>query len=215
MKYIGSDDLWEKAESAIIEAVAERDLSTVTELGEAAFYGPKLDFMVRDALGRKWQLGTIQVDYNLPNRFELEYIGSDNQKHRPVMIHRAPFGSMERFIAILIENTAGQFPLWLSPDQIAILPISEKYSDYADEVFFALQDDDIRGFVDQRDEKIGRKIRDAEIMKVPYMLIVGEKEQNDHQVSVRKKGEGDLGSMSWAQFSALFQKEIKENLAGF
>jgi len=215
IKYIGSDDLWEKAESAIIEAAAERELSTVTELGEAAFYGPKLDFMVRDALGRKWQLGTIQVDYNLPNRFELEYVGSDNQKHRPVMIHRAPFGSMERFIAILIENTAGQFPLWLSPDQIAILPISEKYSEYADEVFFALQDDDIRGFVDHRDEKIGRKIRDAEIMKVPYMLIVGEKEQNDRQVSVRKKGEGDLGSMSWAQFSALFQKEIKANLAGF
>lgn len=214
-KYIGSDDLWEKAESAIIEAAAERELSTVTELGEAAFYGPKLDFMVRDALGRKWQLGTIQVDYNLPNRFELEYVGSDNQKHRPVMIHRAPFGSMERFIAILIENTAGQFPLWLSPDQIAILPISEKYSEYANEVFFALQDDDIRGFVDHRDEKIGRKIRDAEIMKVPYMLIVGEKEQNDRQVSVRKKGEGDLGSMSWAQFSALFQKEIKANLAGF
>lgn len=214
-KYIGSDELWEKAESAIIEAAAERDLSTVTELGEAAFYGPKLDFMVRDALGRKWQLGTIQVDYNLPDRFELEYIGSDNQKHRPVMIHRAPFGSMERFIAILIENTAGQFPLWLSPDQIAILPISEKYSNYADEVFFALQDDDIRGFVDHRDEKIGRKIRDAEIMKVPYMLIVGEKEQNDHMVSVRKKGEGDLGSMSWSEFSDLFQKEIKENLAGF
>jgi len=215
VKYIGSDDLWEKAESAIIEAAAERNLSTVTELGEAAFYGPKLDFMVRDALGRKWQLGTIQVDYNLPNRFELEYIGSDNQKHRPVMIHRAPFGSMERFIAILIENTAGQFPLWLSPDQIAILPISEKYSDYADEVFFALQDDDIRGFVDHRDEKIGRKIRDAEIMKVPYMLIVGEKEQNDRQISVRKKGQGDLGSMSWSEFSGLFQKEIKENLAGF
>ncbi|WP_373513053.1 threonine--tRNA ligase [Persicitalea sp.] len=214
-KYIGSDELWEKAESAIIEATAERNLNTVTELGEAAFYGPKLDFMVRDALGRKWQLGTIQVDYNLPNRFELEYIGSDNQKHRPVMIHRAPFGSMERFIAILIENTAGQFPLWLSPDQIAILPISEKYSDYADEVFFALQDDDIRGFVDHRDEKIGRKIRDAEIMKVPYMLIVGEKEQNDQQVSVRKKGEGDLGAMSWSEFSALFEKEIKENLAGF
>ncbi len=214
-KYIGSDDLWEKAESAIIEAAAERNLNTVTELGEAAFYGPKLDFMVRDALGRRWQLGTIQVDYNLPNRFELEYIGSDNQKHRPVMIHRAPFGSMERFIAILIENTAGQFPLWLSPDQIAILPISEKYSDYAEEVFFALQDDDIRGFVDHRDEKIGRKIRDAEIMKVPYMLIVGEKEQNDQQISVRKKGEGDLGSMSWSEFSALFQKEIKENLAGF
>ncbi len=214
-KYIGSDELWDKAEAAIIESTAERSLKTVIEPGEAAFYGPKLDFMVRDALGRKWQLGTIQVDYTLPERFELEYIGSDNQKHRPVMIHRAPFGSMERFIAILIENTAGQFPLWLSPDQIAILPISEKYSDYADEVFFGLQEDDIRGFVDHRDEKIGRKIRDAEIMKVPYMLIVGEKEQNDQMVSVRKKGEGDLGAMSWSEFSQLFQKEIKETLAGF
>ncbi len=214
-KYIGSDELWEKAESAIKEAAAERGLNTVTELGEAAFYGPKLDFMVRDALGRKWQLGTIQVDYNLPERFELEYIGSDNQKHRPVMIHRAPFGSMERFIAILIEDTAGQFPLWLSPDQIAILPISEKYSDYADEVFFALQDEDIRGFVDHRDEKIGRKIRDAEMMKVPYMLIVGEKEENDRRVSVRRKGEGDLGSMTWTEFTDLFQKEIKNNLASF
>lgn len=214
-KYIGSDELWEKAESAIIEAAAESGLNTVTELGEAAFYGPKLDFMVRDALGRKWQLGTIQVDYNLPERFELEYIGSDNQKHRPVMIHRAPFGSMERFIAILIENTAGQFPLWLSPDQIAILPISEKYSNYADEVFFALQDEDIRGFVDHRDEKIGRKIRDAEMMKVPYMLIVGEKEENDRMVSVRRKGEGDIGSMTWAEFTDSFQKEIKNNLASF
>lgn len=214
-KYIGSDEDWEKAERAIIEASAERNLQTVTELGEAAFYGPKLDFMVRDALGRKWQLGTIQVDYQMPQRFGLEYIGSDNQKHQPVMIHRAPFGSMERFIAILIENTAGQFPLWLSPEQIAILPISEKYSDYADEVFLALQDDDIRGFVDHRDEKIGRKIRDAEITKVPFMLIVGEKEQNDKMVSVRRKGEGDLGSMSLEEFSAFFQKEIKNNLANF
>lgn len=214
-KYIGSDDDWAKAESAIVEAAAERGLNTVTELGEAAFYGPKLDFMVRDALGRKWQLGTIQVDYQMPQRFGLEYIGSDNQKHRPVMIHRAPFGSMERFIAILIENTAGQFPLWLSPDQIAILPISEKYSEYADEIFFALQDEDIRGFVDHRDEKIGRKIRDAEVTKVPFMLIVGEKEQNDRTVSVRRKNEGDLGSMNPEEFIALFRKEIKNNLVNF
>jgi len=208
-KYIGSDDLWEKAESAIIEAAAEKGLRTVTELGEAAFYGPKLDFMVRDALGRKWQLGTIQVDYNLPNRFELEYIGADNQKHRPVMIHRAPFGSMERFIAILIENSGGNFPLWLSPDQIAILPISEKYEAYANELFFTLQEHDIRGFVDLRDEKIGRKIRDAEVNKVPYMLIVGEKEAADGQVSVRRKGQGDLGSMSVDEFVKTFQAEVK------
>ncbi len=208
-KYIGSDDLWEKAESAIIEAAAEKELKTVTELGEAAFYGPKLDFMVRDALGRKWQLGTVQIDYNLPNRFELEYVGADNQKHRPVMIHRAPFGSMERFIAILIENTAGNFPLWLSPDQISILPISEKYEDYANELFFALQEHDIRGVVDQRDEKIGRKIRDAEISKVPFMLIVGEKEAADRQVSVRRKGQGDVGTMSIEAFVALFQTEVK------
>ncbi len=208
-KYIGSDDLWEKAESAIIESAAAKGLPTVMELGEAAFYGPKLDFMVRDAIGRKWQLGTIQVDYNLPNRFELEYTGADNQKHRPVMIHRAPFGSMERFIAILIENTAGNFPLWLSPDQIAILPISEKYEDYANDVFFTLQEQDIRGFVDLRDEKIGRKIRDAEISKVPFMLIVGEKEQADGLVSVRRKGEGDVGSMTVAEFAALFQTEVK------
>lgn len=208
-KYIGSDELWEKAESAIIEAAAEKGLPTVTELGEAAFYGPKLDFMVRDALGRKWQLGTIQVDYNLPNRFELEYIGADNQKHRPVMIHRAPFGSMERFIAILIENSGGNFPLWLSPEQIAILPISEKYEDYANELFFTLQENDIRGFVDLRDEKIGRKIRDAEVNKVPYMLIVGEKEAADGAVSVRRKGQGDLGSMPVADFIKTFQAEVK------
>ena len=214
-KYIGKDEDWEKAERAIIEASAERGLSTITELGEAAFYGPKLDFMVRDALGRKWQLGTIQVDYQLPQRFELEYVGPDNQKHRPVMIHRAPFGSMERFIAILIENTAGQFPLWLSPDQIAILPISEKYADYAEELFFLLQDNDIRGFVDHRDEKIGRKIRDSEIIKVPFMLIVGEKEMEERKVSVRRKGEGDLGSMPLDDFIAHFQKEIKNNLASF
>lgn len=214
-KYLGKDEDWEKAEQSIIEAAAEKGLSTVTELGEAAFYGPKLDFMVRDALGRKWQLGTIQVDYQLPQRFELEYVGSDNQKYRPVMIHRAPFGSMERFIAILIENTAGQFPIWLSPDQIVILPISEKYADYADEVFFELQDHDIRGFVDHRDEKIGRKIRDAELSKVPFMLIVGEKEAADRTVSVRRKGEGDLGTLSIDDFTAYFIKEIKNNLSSF
>lgn len=208
-KYIGADELWEKAEAAIIESAAEKGLPTVTELGEAAFYGPKLDFMVRDALGRKWQLGTIQVDYNLPNRFELEYIGSDNQKHRPVMIHRAPFGSLERFIAILIENTAGNFPLWLSPDQIAILPISEKYEDYANDLFFALQEQDIRGFVDLRDEKIGRKIRDAEVNKVPFMLIVGEKESSEGKVSVRRKGQGDLGSMTIDEFVNIFKAEVK------
>ena len=208
-KYIGSDDNWEKAESAIIEAANEKGLPTVMEKGEAAFYGPKLDFIVRDAIGRKWQLGTIQVDYNLPERFELEYTGADNQKHRPVMIHRAPFGSMERFIAILIENTAGNFPLWLSPDQIAVLPISEKYEEYANELFLNLQENDIRGFVDLRDEKIGRKIRDAEVAKVPYMLIVGEKEQAEGRVSVRRKGEGDLGSMTVTEFTVLFQEQVK------
>ncbi len=214
-KYIGKDEDWEKAEAAIIEAAAEKGLDTVTELGEAAFYGPKLDFMVKDALGRKWQLGTIQVDYQMPQRFELEYVGADNQKHRPVMIHRAPFGSMERFIAILIENSAGQFPVWLSPDQVAILPISEKYADYADDLFFELQEQDIRGFVDHRDEKIGRKIRDAEVTKIPYMLIVGEKEAAEGRVSVRKKGEGDIGSMTIGEFSEYFASEIKKNLSGF
>ena len=208
-KYIGSDELWEKAETAIIEAANEKGLKTVIETGEAAFYGPKLDFMVRDALGRKWQLGTIQVDYTLPERFELEYTGTDNQKHRPVMIHRAPFGSMERFIAILIENTAGNFPLWLSPDQIAILPISEKYEAYANNLFLTLQEADIRGFVDLRDEKIGRKIRDAEVAKVPFMLIVGEKEADEGTVSVRRKGEGDLGSMAIADFTTFFQEQVK------
>ena len=208
-KYIGKDEDWEKAELAIIEASQERGLNTVTELGEAAFYGPKLDFMVRDALGRKWQLGTIQVDYQLPQRFALEYTGSDNQKHTPVMIHRAPFGSMERFIAILIESTAGQFPLWLSPEQIAILPISEKYAAYAEEVFVKLQDHDIRGFVDNRDEKIGRKRRDAEVTKIPFMLIVGEKEMEEGKLSVRRKGEGDLGSMSVEDFTAYFKNESK------
>jgi threonyl-tRNA synthetase len=211
-KYIGSEELWEQAEKDIMEAAAEKGLPTVIEYGEAAFYGPKLDFMVKDALGRRWQLGTIQVDYQLPNRFELEYIGSDNQRHRPVMIHRAPFGSMERFVAVLIENCAGNFPLWLAPEQIAVLPISEKYQDYAQSVYDELQEVDIRGFLDERDEKIGRKIRDAEVMKVPYMLVVGEKEAAEGKVSVRKKGEGDLGSMTIAEFKAHFKAEIDKLL---
>ena len=214
-KYFGSDEAWDKAENAIRRAAAEKGLKTVEELGEAAFYGPKLDFMVKDALGRKWQLGTIQVDYQLPDRFELEYNGSDNQKHRPVMIYRAPFGSMERFIAILIETTAGNFPLWLSPDQIAILPISEKYEDYANELFLTLQEQDIRGFVDHRDEKIGRKIRDAEVNKLPLMLIVGEKEAEEGRVSVRRKGEGDLGSMTIEEFIVYAKTEINKNIPQF
>ncbi len=214
-KYFGTDEAWNIAENAIRRAAAEKGLKTVEELGEAAFYGPKLDFMVKDAIGRKWQLGTIQVDYQLPDRFVLEYNGSDNQKHRPVMIHRAPFGSMERFIAILIENTAGNFPLWLSPDQIAILPISEKYEDYANELFLTLQEQDIRGFVDHRDEKIGRKIRDAEINKLPLMLIVGEKEEEEGRVSVRRKGEGDLGSMTIEEFIQYAKTEINKNIPQF
>jgi len=208
-KYIGTDENWALAESAIIEAAEEKGLRTVTELGEAAFYGPKLDFMVKDALGRKWQLGTIQVDYNLPERFELEYTGSDNQKHRPVMIHRAPFGSMERFIAVLIEHCAGNFPLWLSPEQFVILPISEKYEEYAKKLSDMLKDSDICGLIDFRDEKIGRKIRDAEVKKIPYMLIVGEKEAAEGMVSVRKHGQGDLGSMSIEDFKEQITKEIK------
>jgi threonyl-tRNA synthetase len=211
-KYIGNDEDWEKAESAIIKSAAEKGLPTVVELGEAAFYGPKLDFMVKDALGRKWQLGTIQVDYQLPQRFELEYTGADNQKHRPVMIHRAPFGSMERFIAILIESTAGNFPLWLSPEQFAILPISEKYEEYANEIMLVLQENDLRGYVDHRDEKIGRKIRDAEMNKVPFMIVVGEKEQEENKVSVRKKVDGDLGSMEIETFLALAKLEINKNI---
>lgn len=208
-KYIGSDENWELSERAIIEAAEEKGLPTVTEYGEAAFYGPKLDFMVRDAIGRKWQLGTIQVDYNLPERFELEYTGSDNQKHRPVMIHRAPFGSMERFVAVLIEHCGGNFPLWLSPDQYILLPISEKYADYAKSVSNSLNNSDIRGLIDNRDEKIGKKIRDAEIKKIPFMLIVGEKEEEEGKVSVRRHGEGDLGSMSVEDFVKLMQKETK------
>jgi threonyl-tRNA synthetase len=207
-KYIGTDENWALAESAIIEAAAEKGLRTVVELGEAAFYGPKLDFMVKDALGRKWQLGTIQVDYNLPERFELEYTGSDNQKHRPVMIHRAPFGSLERFIAVLIEHCAGNFPLWLSPEQYVILPISEKYEDYAKKLSQMLNNSDIRGLIDFRDEKIGRKIRDAEVKKIPYMLIVGEKEAADGTISVRKHGVGDLGSISIEDFKQQLVKEI-------
>ena len=207
-KYIGSDENWQLAEQSIIEAAAEKGLKTVVELGEAAFYGPKLDFMVKDAIGRKWQLGTIQVDYNLPERFELEYTGSDNQKHRPVMIHRAPFGSLERFVAVLIEHCAGNFPLWLSPDQYIILPISEKYADYAKNISNSLNNYDIRGLIDNRDEKIGKKIRDAEVKKIPFMLIVGEKEAEDGLVSVRKHGEGDLGAMSMEAFAELIKKEI-------
>ncbi len=203
-KYIGSDENWEKAEKAIVEATAERDLETVTEYGEAAFYGPKLDFMVKDALGRSWQLGTIQVDYNLPERFDLDYIGADNEKHRPVMIHRAPFGSLERFIGILIEHTAGNFPLWLSPEQVAVLPISEKYHDYSDKVLKFLNKNDIRGLVDERAEKIGRKIRDAWATKIPVMIIVGEEESENEEVSVRIQGEGDVGKFKLDEFVTYF-----------
>ncbi|MDW3192053.1 MAG: threonine--tRNA ligase [Cytophagales bacterium] len=205
-KYIGKDEDWDRAEREIQEVADEKGLNTVVEYGEAAFYGPKLDFMVKDALGRSWQMGTIQVDYNLPQRFELEYTGTDNQKHRPVMIHRAPFGSMERFIGILIENTAGNFPLWLAPEQFAILPISEKYHDYAQEVFRGLQEHDIRGSIDERDEKIGKKIRDAELKKIPYMLIVGEKEAADGTLSIRQHGKGDLGSKSQEDFVSYFKE---------
>ncbi len=211
-KYIGSDENWEKAESAILEVAKERDLETVVEYGEAAFYGPKMDFMVRDAIGRKWQLGTIQVDYNLPERFELEYNGSDNEKHRPVMIHRAPFGSMERFVAVLIEHCAGNFPLWLTPEQAIILPISEKYNDYAEKLLFLLNNSDIRAQIDWRAEKTGRKIRDAELKKIPFMLIVGEKEEAEGLVSVRKHGEGDLGSMKAEAFVELVNETINQML---
>jgi threonyl-tRNA synthetase len=206
-KYIGSDENWEKAENAIINAAQKKGLTTVVEYGEAAFYGPKLDFMVKDALGRKWQLGTIQVDYNLPERFDLHYIGNDNEKHRPVMIHRAPFGSMERFIAILLENTAGDFPLWLSPEQFIILPISEKYVDYAKKVSEFLENHDISGQIDERNEKAGKKIRDAELNKIPFMLVIGENEEKDGTISVRRRGEGDLGVMSMEDFVSYFKKE--------
>ncbi len=207
-KYIGEDALWEKAERQITEAAQEKGLKTIVALGEAAFYGPKLDFMVKDVLKRDWQLGTIQVDYQLPQRFALEYIGADNQKHCPVMIHRAPFGSLERFVAILIEHCAGNFPLWLAPEQYIILPISEKYHEYAEEIKKILEDKDIKGNIDRRDEKIGRKIRDAEILKIPYMLIVGEKERELHTISIRKKGEGKLGNMPIARFIEHFQSLI-------
>ncbi len=212
-KYIGSNENWDKAEQAIIEACAEKGLETVVETGEAAFYGPKLDFMVKDAIGRKWQLGTIQVDYNLPERFELEYVGADDQKHRPVMIHRAPFGSMERFVAVLIEHTAGKFPLWLAPEQAVVLPISEKFNDYAKKVVDLLDEQDVRAVVDDRNEKIGRKIRDNELKRIPYMLIVGEKEAENDEVSVRKQGEGDRGSMKIAKFAAILNEEIASELA--
>ncbi len=211
-KYIGSDENWEKAESAIIEVAKESGLDYNVEEGEAAFYGPKMDFMVRDAIGRKWQLGTIQVDYNLPERFNLEYIGDDNKKHRPVMIHRAPFGSMERFVAVLIEHTAGKFPLWLTPEQLRILPISEKYHDYAEKVLSLLKNYDIRSEIDYRSEKTGRKIRDAEIQRVPYMIIVGEKEKESQTVSVRKQGNGDMGSMSIDNLIEMITKEVQEAL---
>lgn len=209
-KYIGSDENWEKAERAIIEACQEKGLPAKIEYGEAAFYGPKLDFMVKDAIGRRWQLGTIQVDYNLPERFELEYTGADNQKHRPVMIHRAPFGSMERFVAVLIEHTAGKFPLWLTPDQAVILPISEKFNDYAHRVASYLKQKDIRVQVDDRNEKIGRKIRDNELKRIPYLLIVGEKEAEAEEVSVRKQGEGDKGSMKFTNFAAQLTEEVEK-----
>ena len=211
-KYIGSDENWEKAERAIIEATEEKGLSTTVELGEAAFYGPKLDFMVKDAIGRKWQLGTIQVDYNLPERFELEYTGADNQKHRPVMIHRAPFGSMERFVAVLIEHTMGKFPLWLTPEQVVVLPISEKYNEYGQNVLKFLNNCDIRTVLDDRNEKIGRKIRDNELKKIPYMLIVGEQEMNENGVSVRRQGEGDKGFMTLDEFARALHEEVEAQL---
>ncbi len=209
-KYIGSDENWANAEAAIREVAEERDIPAVVEYGEAAFYGPKMDFMVKDALGRKWQLGTIQVDYNLPERFELEYVGSDNEKHRPVMIHRAPFGSMERFVAVLIEHCGGNFPLWLTPDQVIILPISEKYQKYAEKVFNLLENAEIRSQIDARSEKTGRKIRDAEVSKTPYMIIVGEKESSNETVSVRRHGEGDLGTFAIEDFIERVQNEVKE-----
>ena len=214
-KYIGSDEVWAEAEQAIVDACKEKGLKATVEYGAAAFYGPKLDFMIKDALGRRWQLGTIQVDYNLPERFQLEYTGSDNEKHRPVMIHRAPFGSMERFIAVLIEHTAGQFPLWLLPEQVALLPISEKFNDYAEEVCRYLNTLDIRATVDSRNEKIGRKVRDNELKRIPYMLIVGEKEMNEGTVSVRKKGEGDLGAMKMNDFANKIIEEVRSMTENF
>lgn len=212
-KYIGSEENWEKAEQAIIEAAAEKGLNTIVEYGEAAFYGPKLDFMVKDAIGRKWQLGTIQVDYNLPERFELEYIGSDDKRHRPIMIHRAPFGSMERFVAVLLEHTGGKFPLWLTPEQAVVLPISEKYNEYAENVLNLLNNSDIRAVLDDRNEKIGKKIRDNELKRIPYLLVVGEKEAETNTVAVRKQGEGDKGVMSIEEFASLVSSEVANQIA--
>jgi threonyl-tRNA synthetase len=214
-KYIGSVENWDKAENAIICAAKDKGLKTVVEYGEAAFYGPKLDFMVKDALNRSWQLGTIQVDYNLPERFELEYTGSDNKKHRPVMIHRAPFGSLERFVALLIEHTAGKFPLWLNPEQFIILPLSEQFNDYAQEVSKLLKNYDIRGLVDERAEKIGRKIRDAEVKKIPFMLIVGEKETKEQMLSIRQQGKGDIGKLSVEGFSNLVKEIIEKDFIDY
>lgn len=211
-KYIGSDENWDKAEKAILEATKEKGMETIVVEGEAAFYGPKLDFMVRDAIGRKWQLGTIQVDYNLPERFDLEYIGSDNQRYRPVMIHRAPFGSMERFVAVLLEHSAGKLPLWLTPDQAIVLPISEKYESYANKVVELLEKQDIRCLIDNRAEKVNKKIREAELKRIPYMLIVGEKEENDETVSIRRQGEGDLGVKTITEFAELIKNEIKKDI---
>ena len=208
-KYIGTDENWERAEQAIIEAAQEKGLKTIVEYGEAAFYGPKLDFMVKDALGRRWQLGTIQVDYNLPERFELEYTGADDKKYRPVMIHRAPFGSMERFVAVLIEHTGGKFPLWLTPEQAVVLPISEKYNDYAKKVCELLNNYDIRASVDERNETIGKKIRENELKRIPFLLVVGEKEEAGGTVSVRRQGEGDKGSMTPEEFAAKVNEEVK------
>ena len=212
-KYIGTDENWAKAESAIIEAAHEKGLNTVVEYGEAAFYGPKLDFMVKDAIGRKWQLGTIQVDYNLPERFELEYVGSDNQKHRPVMIHRAPFGSLERFVAVLLEHTGGKLPLWLTPDQVNIVPVSEKYEEYAKKVCDLLNNSDIRASVDDRNETLGKRIRESELQRIPFLVIVGEKEAADGTVSVRRQGGKDEGSMPVGEFISLVSKEVESQLS--
>lgn len=212
-KYIGTDENWAKAESAIIEAAEEKGLKTVVELGEAAFYGPKLDFMVKDAIGRKWQLGTIQVDYNLPERFELEYTGSDGQKHRPIMIHRAPFGSLERFVAVLLEHTGGKLPLWLTPEQVNVLPVSEKFSDYAKKVCELMNNSDIRASVDDRNETIGKRIRESELRKTPFLVIVGEKEMQENAVSVRRQGGIDEGSMPVEGFIELVKKEVADQLS--
>ena len=212
-KYIGTDENWAKAEQAIIDAAAEKGLKTVVETGEAAFYGPKLDFMVKDAIGRKWQLGTIQVDYNLPERFELEYTGSDGKKHRPVMIHRAPFGSLERFVAVLLEHTGGKLPLWLTPEQVKVLPVSEKFTDYAKKVCDLMNNSDIRASIDDRNETIGKRIRESELQRVPFLVIVGEKEMETDSVSVRRQGGKDEGVMTTGDFIALVKKEVDEMLS--